>query len=125
MRVPAKAAPFFAAPEPRLKVQIWVQAQIRLCDVNLIQAVVVRRGDADAGAVVMRLIRGVQKSVLLRRQIQADGTSKWEPAGGAGELDDAAAEAYLAREIKRDPDLWIVEVDDPKGRYWPDKAITP
>lgn len=125
MKATAKPVPFFAAPEPRLKVKIWVQAQIRLCDVNLIQAVVVRRGDADAGAVVMRLIRGVQRSLLLRRQIQADGTSKWEAAGGGGELDDAAAEAYLAREIKRDPDLWIVEVDDPKGRYWPDKPIAP
>jgi hypothetical protein len=29
---------------------------------------------------------------------------------------DAAVEAYLAREIKFDPDVWIVEVEDRAGR---------
>lgn len=123
MRAPVRTPTSFDPPQPRLKVHIWVQAQIRLCDVNFISAVVARRGDADAGAVVMRLVRGMQKNLLLRRQVQADGAAKWEPAGGGGEVDDAAAGAYLAREIKRDPDIWIVEVDDPKGRYWPDAPI--
>jgi hypothetical protein len=33
---------------------------------------------------------------------------------------DAEIEAYLARETKFDPDLWIVEVEDPSGRNFLD-----
>ena len=33
---------------------------------------------------------------------------------------DEAVEAYLAREIKFDPDVWIVEVEDRAGRNFLD-----
>jgi hypothetical protein len=29
---------------------------------------------------------------------------------------DAEVEAYLAREVKFDPDVWIVEIEDRAGR---------
>ena len=109
-------------PEPRLKTSIWVQAQVRLCDQRFIPIVVAKRGDPDAGAVLLRLLRGGGKSLILRRQFGLDGPAKWVAAGGS-ELDPEAADDLLTRERKRDPDLWIVEVDDPKGRYWPDKAF--
>lgn len=114
-----------AEPEPRLKTRIWVQAQIRLCDLNLIPVAVVRRGDPDAGAVLLRLLQGERKSLLLRRQTQSDGSSAWMAAAGGDALDDAAADAHVVRELKRDPDLWVVEIDDPKRRYWPDRPIQP
>ena len=109
-------------PEPRLKTAIWVQAQVRLCDRHFIPIAVAKRGDADAGAVLLRLLRSNGKSLILRRQFGLGGTSQWAAAGG-GELDPEAADDLLARERKRDPDLWIVEVDDPKGRYWPDRPF--
>ena len=114
-----------AEREPRVKVHIWVQAQVRLCDMHFIPVVIARRGDADAGAVVIRLLRGVQKSVLVRRGTQPDGSEGWITVAGGGEIDDAAADAYVTREVKRDADVWVIEVDDPKGRYWPDAPIRP
>lgn len=117
--------PLPAAPEPRLKTRIWVQAQVRLCDLNLIPVAVVRRGDPDAGAVLLRLLLGERRSLLLRRHTLADGASAWMAAAGGEALDDAAADAHVARELGRDPDLWVVEVDDPQRRYWPDRAIAP
>ena len=98
---------------------------MRLCDLNLIPVAVVRRGDPDAGTVLLRLLLGERKNLLLRRQTQADGTSAWMAAAGGEALDDAAADAHVARELKRDPDLWVVEIDDPKRRYWPDRPIAP
>lgn len=110
-------------PEPRLLTRIWVQAQTRLCDRYFIQMVVARRGDPDAGAVVVRLLRAAGSSLLLRRQTKLDGASEWVAVPGGGEIDNQTADAYLAREIDRDRDLWVLEVDDPKGRYWPDAPI--
>ena len=39
---------------------------------------------------------------------------------GAAEAD---AEAYLARQIKFDPDIWIVEVEDRAGRNFLDTVV--
>jgi len=33
---------------------------------------------------------------------------------------DTAVEAYLARETKFDPDVWIVELEEPAGRNFLD-----
>ena len=40
--------------EPRLKTDLWIRAQIRLCDTQLIPAVIARRGDSDAGQVMIK-----------------------------------------------------------------------
>lgn len=111
------------APEPRLVTQLWVQAQVRLCDLYVIQMVVARRGDPDAGAVLVRLVRGAGRNLVLSRHTQIDGTSGWTAAAGGEALDDAAAEDFIAREVGRDPDLWVLDVDDPEDRYWPDRPI--
>jgi hypothetical protein len=33
------------------------------------------------------------------------------------------AEAYLARQLRFDPDLWIVEVEDRAGRHFLDQVV--
>lgn len=43
--------------EPRLKSEIWVKAQLRLCDIAFLPCVVARRGDADAGQVLVKVNR--------------------------------------------------------------------
>ncbi|MDB5643890.1 MAG: uncharacterized protein JWN07_3207, partial [Hyphomicrobiales bacterium] len=36
--------------------------------------------------------------------------------------DPATVEEKMAREMKFDPDLWLIEVEDPKGRCFLDLA---
>ena len=36
---------------------------------------------------------------------------------------EADAEARIAREIKFDPDLWIVEIEDRQGRTFVDEPV--
>lgn len=128
---------------PRLATRIWVQAQIRLCDIHAIPLAVVRQGDPQAGAVVVRIVRGREINILLRRHTLPDGTSDWmtvggTPSGSHGDkrlgdkrpaepegIPDAAVNAYLEKEIQRDPDLWVIEAEDLKARYWPDRPIKP
>ena len=109
--------------EPRLKTELWVQAQVRICDLQFLPIVVRRRGDPDAGAILLRLLRDRGQSLLLKRIAGSGGMPAWMAVGGTGAIDEPAAEAYIAREAGRDDDLWVVEIDDPKERYVLDGRI--
>ena len=56
--------------EPRVKASIWISAQIRRCSQMALPAVVRRRGDPDAGSILIRLDRLDGFSIL--KQIRAD-----------------------------------------------------
>ncbi len=97
--------------EPRVKTALWVSAAVRRSDLAGRPAVVVRRGDPDAGGVLV-VLRG-REGVLVLSQTRRGEELAWLRATGEAPVDDAAADAYLARQIGRDPDLWVVEFESP------------
>jgi hypothetical protein len=109
--------------DARPKTRLWVQAQIRLCDIESIPAVVVNRGDADAGAVLLKINRLAEGCVVFTRFRGLDGESGWLQATGPEPVDEGDADDYIRRQLHRDPDVWVVEIEDPKGRYQLDGPI--
>jgi len=109
--------------EPALKAGIWVSAQIRLCDIMSMPAIVRRRGDADAGSILLRLDRLDGTSMVLSQIRDAMGTRNWLRATGLDYVPDADAEAYITRRIQADPDIWVLEIEDRDGRYEPDAPV--
>jgi hypothetical protein len=111
---------------PRLKSSIFVQALIRRCQVAGAQAFLVRRGAEEAGAVFLKVNRlDGRVTVLSPAQGSMTGSDDvriWtRPLGEAS--DEKAASDYLARQIKFDPDIWIVEIEDREGRAFVDEKI--
>ena len=110
----------------RLKTALWVAAYLRRCHVEGIFAVVRRRGAEEAGAVFVRICRLDGTSDLFGPAPQSElDTSRGADRSFTASLKerpaaDAAVEAYLAREIKFDPDVWIVEVENSAGRNFLD-----
>ena len=117
----------------RLKTALWVQAQVRLCDLQFIPVAVTRRGDPDAGSILLKLLHKDGLCLLLRRTTNFEGEQGWAIAarGGAAEgtaaatneVSEQAADGYIERESERDRDLWVVEVEDYDGRYEIDGPI--
>lgn len=103
--------------EPRLKTEIWIKAQIRLCDIAFIPAVIGRRGDSDAGQVLIRRDLRHGTCELFARTRTADGAPAWRRLGGPEPIAQSTADELVARESGFDPDLWVLEVDDPERRY--------
>jgi hypothetical protein len=110
----------------RLKTALWVAAYLRRCQVEGAFGVVRRRGAEEAGAVFVRIDRIDGTSDLFgpAPQSEFDATSgadrAFTPCLKERPAPDAAVEAFLAREIKFDPDVWIVEVEDREGRNFLD-----
>ncbi len=97
--------------EPRLKTGLWVKALIRRCDLAAVAAVVVARGDGDSGAVLIKLNGRNDGCSVLAQARGPDGELLWMRATGAAAVTEADADAYISRQRRRDPDLWVVELE--------------
>ena len=103
----------------RIRSDFWVSAHLRRCALEGIDAVLRRRGSDEAGAIYLTIDR-------------LDGTADLlGPAPQSlvpeGEVDRLFAlvlanrtplelEERMQREIRFDPDLWWISIDDRQGR---------
>lgn len=102
--------------EPKLKARLWVQAQVRACMAAGLFATVARRGDADAGAILLKINQGAAGCCVLTQVRDSSGQLAWMRGTGADPVPEAEADAYIARQVDRDYDLWVVEIEDRSGR---------
>jgi hypothetical protein len=113
----------------RLKSGIWVAAYIRRCQIEGAQAVLRRRGSEEAGAVFIKVSKldGTAEVFGPAPQSTFDEARPTDRAFirslKTESVAEANAEAYLARQIKFDPDIWIVEVEDRAGRNFLDTVV--
>lgn len=110
------------SPEPRLKTRLAVQALIRALEVRGLVAVVQRKGDEDAGGLMLLVDRFAAGTRLYDRVRDGAGALVWMPADGGAPLDPPALAERLERAVRRDPDLWLVAVEDPRGLFDPMQA---
>jgi hypothetical protein len=96
---------------------IWVAALIRRANLDGAFAVVSRRGDARAGAVLVRVWNSrAQAMKLFSEALDAQGRSVWiRPTPSSIEADITA---FVERAIGRDPDIWVVDIEDQQGRHF-------
>jgi len=113
----------------RLKSGIWVSAYIRRAQVEGAQAMLRRRGAEEAGAIFIKVSKldgtaevfgPAPQSAFDESHPSDRAFTRSLKAANASETD---AEDYLARQIKFDPDVWIVEVEDRQGRHFLDSVV--
>ena len=107
---------------PRLKAGIFVRALIRRAEVAGAQAFVARKGVEESGALFLKLNRLDGTVLVLSQARRGEGELVWaRPLGDW--TDEDKARSYLDKQVKFDPDLWIVEIEDREGRAFVDEPI--
>jgi hypothetical protein len=104
----------------RLATHVWVGAYLARLRAEAIPAFVTAKGDATAGAVLVKLntLDGAAR-VFQRSFDLMTGARAWIVLA---EGPEEAADAAIARQRATDPDLWVIEVEDRAGRHMLDQA---
>jgi len=99
----------------RLATELFVQAHIRQCFSRGLTATVAHRGDAWGGAIILKLnLLGPGCRVLTQTR-DTEGEMAWLQVQGGALLSETEADAYIERQVQRDPDLWVLEIEDRNG----------
>lgn len=109
--------------EPRLKSEFWVKAHVRRCLSMGITATVARLGNPDAGDILIKLNHLNGTFEVFARATSGTGERIWLRGTGKAPVDEPTADAYLQRKLQRDPDLWIIEIEDRAGRHLLDDKV--
>ncbi len=99
----------------RLTADIWVSAYLTRLRLMEIPAFVVQHGDNTAGAVMVKLNTLDGQACCYQRSFDLmTGARKWIVLA---EGDEASVDASIGKQRGFDPDLWVIEVEDRKGRH--------
>lgn len=99
----------------RLSTDFWVTAYLARLTQAGIFAHVAHKGDAQAGSVAIKLATMDRNASLFLRRYDDDFQLVWQR-----EIDAAPefeVDAAIAKQRSYDRDLWVIEVEDPKGRH--------
>ena len=105
---------------PRLTSDFWVRAYLARLQQAGIPAYVTAKGDATAGAVLVKVasLDGQAKAYQRSFDLRADARV-WVILREGDERD---VDAAITRQRSFDPDLWVIEVEDRQGRSLLDES---
>jgi len=100
---------------PRLTAELWVQAYLTRLRLQDIPAFIVFKGDANAGAVIVKQNPLNGQAKAFQRSIDIfSGQRMWVTLAAGPEPD---VEDTIRKQRGFDPDLWVIEVEDREGRH--------
>jgi hypothetical protein len=105
----------------RLRSDFWVAAHLRRCAVEGVDAVLRRRGAAEAGAIFVKVDRldgtaGLYGPAPQSLVEEGQGERLFAPLLVDAPVMDV--EDRMRRELKFDSDLWLLEIEDRTGRHF-------
>ncbi len=99
-----------------LSTDIWVSALLKRVEMAGSFATIAKKGDARAGSVIVKVLNLRSREAYVLREAQTGEETMWmRPVETLSEPD---VDAYIERQLKYDPDLWVVEIEDSEGRNY-------
>jgi len=95
----------------RLAAGVLVSALVRRVNAAGGSAMVLAKGDAEAGAILVLALERGANPAFFERGIGPDGEPALVRSGPAELSDESAVWDYWQRRRSRDSDLWVIELD--------------
>jgi len=111
----------------RLKSKLWVQAHLRRCNDTGFPAMLLQKGNDDAGSIFVK-INFLNDTANIYGAAPGgahdeNGERRWSQPLGVEPLPEAEVDAYLERQRGYDPDFWVIEIEDREGRVFLDNVL--
>lgn len=98
--------------EARLPAHLWIEAQLKPLNDRGIFYYIQQRGEQSTGTILLKLNGLAGECRLISQQRDIEGQLGWMNALRKERVEEADADQYIKRAITRDPDLWVIEIED-------------
>ncbi len=97
----------------KLPVGLWLEAHLRGLDSACKPYYVVQRGDRSTGIILLKIdaLDGTCRLLIQQRNFMT-GELEWMAAMAQEDIACTEADAYIKRAVSRDPDMWVIEIED-------------
>ena len=102
--------------EERIPTHVWVMAQVKTAFSEGRPTMILQKGEASSGVVLVKISKLDGTCRLLVQQRDIEGNLGWASVFEDSIIEESKADDYIGRASLRDPDLWIIESEDPAGR---------
>ncbi len=99
----------------RLTAEFWVAAYLAQLQGAGIFAHILHKGDETAGAIAIKIALMNGYATLFTRVYDDEGRQLWAPA--LETQPESEVDEYILKQRKFDRDLWVIEIEDPRGRH--------
>ena len=99
----------------RVTTELWISAYRTKLEKEGIPFYFYKKGDCSAGAILIKFHSFQGEIELHHRVIDINGKQKWELLliGSEQKIDNA-----IKRQSDIDPDIWVLAIDDPRGKNY-------
>lgn len=98
--------------EDRLPTKLWLDAHLHRLTLSGTPFYIWNTGAEMSGTVMLKINGIEQGCVVLQQQRDLDGEMGWMTAFKERVVEENRADDYIRRAIDRDPDLWVIEIED-------------
>lgn len=97
----------------RLPTALYVDAHLKNLTAQAKFYHFIQKGNHSSGIVMLKLnsLQGKVKLIIQERDFMTDEMT-WTSALPQETVEEPEADAYIQRAISRDPDLWVIEIED-------------
>ncbi len=101
--------------DDRLPTSLWVDAHLRRLNEEGRSYYITNKGEQNSGMILLKLAdtNGSCRLIIQQRDFITNKMG-WAAAFDEETVEEAKADEYISRAVERDPDLWVIEIEDPE-----------
>ena len=98
--------------DDRIPTSLWVEIHLRQLTTEGVPYYILNKGAPASGTVLLKINGRENGCLLLQQQRDAIGIMGWLKLFKDKAVEESEIDAYIARAVSRDPDVWVLEIED-------------